>query len=162
MFCSWVPAKQCAGMNRAHAGRDQLSSMSRGQNDVAVLDLVFAGVSAQLADRFSHAGEVAEVIAGEQSAAGIDRNAAARPHGTGFHKRATLAFLAEAVVLELEQHFGRKAVIEFASVHIVEREPGLAESLLLGARHGHMGEVLLLPPEVGGYFAKALAQHIDR
>src|SRR6266705_1202791 len=112
MLRSLMPPQQCAGMNRAHAGRDQLSAMSRGQDDVAAFDLVFAGFVAQLADRFRHAGEIAEVVAGEQPATGIDRNAAARSDRAGRDKWAALAFLAEAVVLELEQHFSGKAIIE--------------------------------------------------
>src|SRR3954451_17753319 len=99
--------------------------MSRGQNDVAVLDLVLAGLAAQLPDRFRHAGEIAEVVAGEQAPAGVDRDAAARTDGTGFNKRTALAFLAEAVVLELEQHLGGETVVELAAVDVVERERGL-------------------------------------
>src|SRR5882757_5743913 len=99
-----MPPEQRRGVDRAHSGRDQLSAMSRGENDVAVLDLPLAGVTAQLADRFRHAGEIAEVIAGEEPAAGVDRNAAARRHGAGLDEGTALAFLAEAIVLELEQH----------------------------------------------------------
>ena len=131
-------------------------------NDVAVLDLPLAGLAAQLADRFRHAGEIAEVIAGEQAAAGVDRDAAAGPDGARFHERAALALLAEAVVLELEQHLGGEAVVELAAVDVVERERRLSERLLLGARHRHVGEILLLPPQVRRHFAEALAEHIDR
>src|SRR5262249_5365026 len=81
--------------------------------------------------------------------------------GARFDERAALALLAEAIVLELEQHFGGEAVVELYAVDILEIERGLPESLLLGARHRHVGEILLLPPEVGGDFAKAVAQHID-
>src|SRR5262245_52920591 len=122
--------------------------MSRGQNDVAVLDLALAGLAAQLADRFRHTGEIAAVIPGEQSAAGVDRYAAARAHGARLDERPALAFRAEAVILELEQHLGREAVVELAAVDVVERERGLTERLLLGARHRHMGEVLLVPPQI--------------
>src|SRR5258707_4013965 len=101
--------------------------MSRGQYDVAILDLAFAAVAAQLADRLGHAGEIAEVIAGEQSAAGFDGNAAAGRDGAGVAERPALAFLAEAVILQLEQHLRREAVVELAAVDVVERERGLAE-----------------------------------
>src|SRR5215510_15660349 len=101
-----MPPEQCAGVDRAHTGRDELSAVARRQNDVAVLDLALARLAAQLPDRFCHAGEVAKVIAGEQSPAGVDRNAPARSDGAGFDERPALAFLAEAVVLELEQHLG--------------------------------------------------------
>src|SRR5262245_55344660 len=103
--------------------------MSRGEDDVGVLDLPFARLTAQLPDRFRHAGEVAEVIAGEQAAAGIDRNAAVATDGAGFHERAALALFAEAVVLELEQDLGGEAVVELAAVDVVEGERSLAERL---------------------------------
>src|SRR5262245_10499098 len=143
-----MPPEQCAAVDRTHAGRDQLSSMSRGQDDIAILDLVFAGFAAQLTDRFSHAGEIAEVIAGQKPAAGIDRNTAVRTDRARCHERAALAFFAESIVLELEQHFGSETVVELTAVDIIERERRLAEGLLLGARHRHMGEILLLPPEI--------------
>src|SRR5262245_55873569 len=136
--------------------------MARGQHDVAVPDLAITRLPAQLPDRFRHAGEVAEVIAGEQAPAGVDRDAAARTDGTGFDERPALAFLAEAIVLELEQHFSREAVIELAAVNVVERERRLPERLVARARHRHVGEVLLLPPEISGYFAEALTEHVDR
>src|SRR5437773_12385022 len=98
-----MPPKQCAGVDRAHAGRDQLAPVARGQNDVAVLALPLAGVAAQLPDRFRHAGEVAEVIAGEQAAAGVDRDAPAGADRARLDEGTALPFLAEAVVLELEQ-----------------------------------------------------------
>src|SRR5499426_731403 len=117
-----VPPEQCAGVDRAHTGGDELSTVARRQNDVAVLDLALARVAAQLPDRFCHAGEVAEVIAGEQAPAGIDWNAAAWSDGAGFDERPALAFLAEAIVLELEQHLGGEAVVELAAVDVVKRE----------------------------------------
>src|SRR5262249_13138520 len=128
--CSLPPPEQCAGVNRAHAGGDQLPSMSRGQDDVAVVDLTLPCLPAQLSDRFRHAGEIAEVIAGEQAAAGVDRGAAARTYCARLDKRTALAFLAEAVVLELKQHLGGEAVVELATIDIVERERGLAKRLV--------------------------------
>src|SRR5262249_6540123 len=80
------------------------------------------------------------VIGGGQAPAGVDRDAAARTDGTGFDERPALAFLAEAIVLELEQHFSREAVIELAAVNVVERERRLPERLVARARHRHVGE----------------------
>src|SRR5215813_9188314 len=117
-----MPPEQGAGVDRAHAGRDQLAAVARGQNDIAVLDLPLARFTAQLPDRFRHAGKVAEVIAGEQATAGVDRNAAARSHGARLHERSALAFLAEAVVLELEQNLRGEAIIKLAAVNVLERE----------------------------------------
>src|SRR5262249_48853335 len=127
--------------------------MSRGQDDVAVLDLTLPCLPAQLADRFRHAGEIAEVIAGEQAAAGVDWNAATGGDGSRLDERTALTLLAEAIVLELKQHFGGEAVVKLAAVDIVERKCSLAKRLIPRARHRHVGEVLLLPPQVGGDFA---------
>src|SRR5262245_18044162 len=124
--------------------------MSRGQDDVAVLDLTLPCLPAQLSDRFCHAGEIAEVIAGEKAAAGVDRDAAAGANGARLDKRTALAFLAEAVVLELKQHLGAEAVVELATVDIIVRERGLAKGLVPRARHCHVGKILLLPPQDGG------------
>src|SRR5450432_2351730 len=107
-----MPPQQCTGVNRAHAGRDQLAAVPGGHDDIAILDLPLAGLAAKLADRLRHAGEIAQMIAGEQATAGIDRNAAAGPDRARFHESAALAFLAEAVILELEQHLGGEAVVE--------------------------------------------------
>src|ERR1700730_18112532 len=111
-----MPPQQCTGVNRAHAGRDQLSAVPGRHDDVAILDLPLARLAANLADRLRHAGEIAEVIAGEQAPAGIDRNAAAGSDGARFHESAAFAFLAEAVILELEQYFGGEAVVELHAV----------------------------------------------
>src|SRR5712675_2390399 len=105
-------------MNRAHAGRDQLSAMPGGHYDVAILDLPRAGLASELADRFRHAGEIAQMIAGEQTAAGIHRDTAAGSDGARFHKRAAFAFLAEAVILELKQHLGGEAVVELHAIDV--------------------------------------------
>ena len=120
--------------------------MPGGENDVAIRDLPLARLATDLADRLRHAGEIAEVIAGEQAAAGIHRNAAAGSDGAGCHEGAALAFLAEAVVLELEQHLGGEAVVELHAVDIFEPQARLPEGLLLGARHRHVSEILLVPP----------------
>src|SRR5260370_23035785 len=157
-----MPPQQCAGVNRAHARRDQLSAMPGRHGDVAVLDLPLAGLAAQLPDRLRHAGEIAQMVAGEQAAAGIDRNAAARPDGARLHASPALALLAEAVILELKQHLGGEAVVKLPAIDVGELQTGLAEGLLLGARPRHAGELLLVPPQFRWHSAEAPAPHHAR
>src|SRR5262249_1683479 len=154
--------QQRAGVYRAHARGQQLSPMSRRQYDVAVLDLSLARLPAQLTNRFSHAGQVAEVVTGEQAAAGIDRDAAAGPDRAALDKRAALALFAPAVVFELEQNLAGKAVIKLRAIDVVEFEPSLPERLFLGAQDRHVGEILLLPPQLGGDLVESLAENVDR
>jgi hypothetical protein len=52
-------------MDGAHARRDEFSAVSGGQDYVAILDLAFSRLAPQLADRFRHPGQVAEMIAGQ-------------------------------------------------------------------------------------------------
>src|SRR6516162_538277 len=154
--------QQRAGVNRAHAGGQQLSAMSRRQYGVAVLDLSFARLAAQLTNRFGHAGQVAEVVTGEQAAAGIDRYAAARPDRAARDKRAAFALFAPAVVFELEQNLAGKTVVELRAIDFVEPEPCLPERLFLSAPNRHVGEIFLLPPQLGGDLVESLAEDVDR
>src|SRR5262249_62030513 len=107
--------------------------MSRRQHDVALVVPCFPRLAAQLTDRFSHAGQIAEVITGEQAATGIDRDAAVGPDRGALDKRATFALFAPAVVFELKEDFAGEAVIELRAIDVGEPEPGLPERLLLGA-----------------------------
>src|SRR4029453_13996110 len=136
-----MPPQQGAGMDRAHSGRDQFASVPRCHDDIAILDLPLARLLADLTNGFGHAGEVAEVIAGEQTPAGVDRDAAARPHGARFDERAPFTLLEETVILELKQNLSGEAVVELCAIDIVECEGRLSEGLLLGRLHGHMSEV---------------------
>src|SRR3954471_23539306 len=101
-----------ASMDRTHARRDKFAAMAGGDDDLAIIHLTRAALTAQLAHRFRQSGEIAQMIAREQPAAGIDRNGAAGGHVSRLHEGTALAFLAEAVILGLEQHFGGEAVIE--------------------------------------------------
>ena len=65
------------------------------------------------------------MIAGEQAAAGVDRNAAAGAHGTRLDERTALAFLAEAVILELREQgvpLTEMAVLFRSSFHSFDLE----------------------------------------
>ena len=120
-------------------------------------------LAAQLADRLGHAGQIAEVIAGEQAAAGVDRDAAAGADRARLHEGAALAFLAEAVVLDLEQHLGGEAVVELRAVDVLERRcrPG-RRPVPWRARTAMWVKFFFSHHSVGGDFAETLAEHIDR
>src|SRR5207249_10816986 len=131
--------EQRAGVDRAHAGREQFAAVTGGENDIAVLDLPLARLAAKLADRLNHAGEVAEVVAGEQAPAGVDRHAAAGADAPGLHEGPALALLAEALVLELGPHPGGEAIVELHAIDVGERERGPPACLLPGRVHPHVG-----------------------
>src|SRR5207253_9517273 len=87
---------------------------------------------------------------------------AARPDVALLHERATLALGAPAVILELEEHLARETVVELRHIDVVQRDASLAEGLLLRRLYGHVGVVLLLPPQLVADLAGAEAQDVDR
>src|SRR5215469_13134457 len=119
-------------MDRAHARRHKFPAMAGGEDDIAVLDLPLAAFPAQLAHRFCEAREVAKMIAGQQSARGIDWDRAAGPDCAGFHEWTALALFAPSVVFHLEQDLAGKAIVELGAIDVFKCDVSLSESLRLG------------------------------
>src|ERR1051326_2868416 len=118
-----------AGVNGTHAWRHQFAAMAGGDDDVAIGNLARPRLAAQLQYRFRQAGEIAQMIAGQKPAGGVDRNAAPRRDMAGFDEGAALAFRAEAIILDLKQHLGGEAVVELRAIDVAKFDSGLGKGL---------------------------------
>ncbi len=83
-------------------------------------------VAADLADPLDDVVHAVDVALGEVPAAGVDRHAAGRARSPAGGEGAALALGAEAVVLELQEHGDREAVVELGDVDVGGTEAGPA------------------------------------
>ena len=100
-------------------------------------------VASQLPDRFGHQEEAvhARMRVGETTAVGVHREVPARRDAAVLHVVAAFALLAEAEVLEEEDHVDRERVVQLGHVDVVGPEPGHGERPSAGVHRGRGGEV---------------------
>src|SRR5690606_16598470 len=103
-------------------------AVPRGDGDCDIRHLAVSAFAAHLDHGFRHRGDVAQVVRGQQAAAGVELDLAVRTdHAGRLDHRATFANPAIAIAFDLHQHLGGEAIVELGHVDVGQGDSRLAE-----------------------------------
>src|SRR5262249_649584 len=150
-------------LNRAHPRRAPFAAVPCPHAQLRVRNLPFAGLLAQLQNRFGYSGQVREVVRRKHSAARIYRSVSPGPDVPLFHVLSTFAFCAPTVVFELKNYLCGKAVVKLGHIQILQLNPCLSEGRLFRFGNGQFSKVgRNIPPLASLRVPKSDPQHAYR